>query len=42
MDSSNEWTHPTKMPYNLTGNMWEYLVQEEIVGSFLPSLVLAV
>ena len=38
MDSSNEWTHPTKMPYNLTGNMWEYLVLEEIVGSFSPFL----
>ena len=34
MDSSNEWTHPTKMPYNLTGNMWEYLVKGEIGGSF--------
>ena len=22
MDSSNEWTHPTNMPYFLSGNMW--------------------
>ena len=32
MDSPNEWTHPSNMPYTLSGNMWEYLAISTFLG----------